>query len=172
MIKTVLIGDDKVKLQIWDTAGQERFRSITQSYYRSAHAIVLVYDISSQPTFDCLPEWLGEIEQYANRKVHKILVGNKLDRADDREVPTSIGQTFADGNTFEYFVETSALNATNVDRLFVEVAGKLTTELKASEASGAGGAGRGGREAGSRSNSNGTVDLWTRVQTQASSCCS
>jgi small GTP-binding protein len=75
MIKSVMVGEDKVKLQIWDTAGQERFRSITQSYYRSAHAIVLVYDIAAQPSFDCLAEWLGEIEQYANRRVHKILVG-------------------------------------------------------------------------------------------------
>jgi small GTP-binding protein len=90
MIKTVKVGDDKIKLQIWDTAGlclyskvykncyflgQERFRSITQSYYRSAHAIVLVFDVACQPSFDCLPEWLGEIEQYANRKVLKILVG-------------------------------------------------------------------------------------------------
>lgn len=58
------------------TAGQERFRSITQSYYRSAHALILVYDISCQPTFDCLPDWLREIQEYANSKVLKILVGN------------------------------------------------------------------------------------------------
>lgn len=63
------------QLQIWDTAGQERFRSITQSYYRSAHALILVYDISSQPTFDCLPDWLREIEQYASCKVLRVLVG-------------------------------------------------------------------------------------------------
>lgn len=64
-----------LQLQIWDTAGQERFRSITQSYYRSAHALILVYDISCQPTFDCLPDWLREIEEYANNKVLRILVG-------------------------------------------------------------------------------------------------
>lgn len=85
-----------LQLQIWDTAGQERFRSITQrfysklwweyffpfhmnrfhfSYYRSAHALILVYDISCQPTFDCLPDWLREIQEYANSKVLKILVG-------------------------------------------------------------------------------------------------
>lgn len=63
------------QLQIWDTAGQERFRSITQSYYRSAHALILVYDISCQPTFDCLPDWLREIEEYASSKVLRILVG-------------------------------------------------------------------------------------------------
>lgn len=65
----------KLQLQIWDTAGQERFRSITQSYYRSAHALILVYDISCQPTFDCLPDWLREIEEYASNKVLRILVG-------------------------------------------------------------------------------------------------
>ena len=63
------------QLQIWDTAGQERFRSITQSYYRSAHALILVYDVSNQPTFDCCPEWLREIEEYASPKVLKVLVG-------------------------------------------------------------------------------------------------
>ena len=83
-----------MQLQIWDTAGQERFRSITQSYYRSAHALILVYDISCQPTFDCLPDWLREIQEYANSKVLKILVGNKTDR-DDREIPTQIGEEFA-----------------------------------------------------------------------------
>ncbi len=66
------------QLQIWDTAGQERFRSITQSYYRSAHALILVYDVSNQPTFDCCPEWLREIEEYASPKVLKVLVGESL----------------------------------------------------------------------------------------------
>ena len=96
MIKTVEIEGEKIKvtfllcqihslcihdfwclfqLQIWDTAGQERFRSITQSYYRSAHALILVYDVSNQPTFDCCPEWLREIEEYASPKVLKVLVG-------------------------------------------------------------------------------------------------
>ena len=67
-----------LQLQIWDTAGQERFRSITQSYYRSAHALILVYDVSNQPTFDCCPEWLREIEEYASPKVLKVLVGKSL----------------------------------------------------------------------------------------------
>ncbi len=95
MIKTVEIDGEKIKvrtklknliqsihrhfrlcqLQIWDTAGQERFRSITQSYYRSAQALILVYDVSNHPTFDCCPEWLREIEEYASPKVLKVLVG-------------------------------------------------------------------------------------------------
>ena len=66
------------QLQIWDTAGQERFRSITQSYYRSANALILTYDITCEDSFRCLPEWLREIEQYANNQVVTILVGKKV----------------------------------------------------------------------------------------------
>jgi small GTP-binding protein len=96
MIKTLEVEHssgqrEAVKLQIWDTAGQERFRSITQSYYRSAHALILVYDISCQPTFDALSDWIREIQEYANPKVLKILVGNKTDR-DDREIPMRVGK--------------------------------------------------------------------------------
>uniref|UniRef100_A0A3Q2XUD2 RAB30, member RAS oncogene family n=1 Tax=Hippocampus comes TaxID=109280 RepID=A0A3Q2XUD2_HIPCM len=75
MIKTVEIKGQKVKLQIWDTAGQERFRSITQSYYRSANALILTYDITCEESFRCLPEWLREIERYANNQVVTVLVG-------------------------------------------------------------------------------------------------
>ena len=64
-----------LQLQIWDTAGQERFRSITQSYYRSANALILTYDITCEESFRCLPEWLREIEQYASNKVITVLVG-------------------------------------------------------------------------------------------------
>jgi len=124
MIKTVDIDGEKIKLQIWDTAGQERFRSITQSYYRSAHALILVYDVSSQPTFDCLPDWLREIEQYASCRVLRVLVGNKLDR-EDRELPTAVGEEFAHRHNM-YFLETSAKEADNVEKLFVQIARELT----------------------------------------------
>ncbi|CAG9538907.1 unnamed protein product [Cercopithifilaria johnstoni] len=163
MIKTVKVNEDKIKLQIWDTAGQERFRSITQSYYRSAHAIVLVYDVACQPSFDCLPEWLGEIEQYANRRVLKILVGNKIDKEDEREVPERIGKNFADSNAFDYFLETSALDATNVDTLFHEVATRLTNDMKKND----------GRHLDLKNGKDpGSVSLLSRVTMQANSCCS
>ncbi|KAI8119425.1 Ras-related protein Rab-30 [Lucilia cuprina] len=133
MIKTVEVDGDKIKLQIWDTAGQERFRSITQSYYRSAHALILVYDISCQPTFDCLPDWLREIQEYANSKVLKILVGNKTDR-DDREIPTQIGEEFAKQHDM-YFLETSAKEAENVERLFYEIAAELIDQARSKDGS-------------------------------------
>ncbi|VDN52274.1 unnamed protein product [Dracunculus medinensis] len=162
MIKTVKVHDDKIKLQIWDTAGQERFRSITQSYYRSAHAIVLVYDVACQPSFDCLPEWLSEIEQYANRKVLKILVGNKVDKEDEREVPERVGRSFAEANIFDYFLETSALDATNVDTLFHEVATRLTCDMKKNDE----------RYPTNKNEKNsGSISLLDRVTMQANSCC-
>lgn len=135
MIKTVEVEGEKIKLQIWDTAGQERFRSITQSYYRSAHALILVYDISCQPTFDCLPDWLREIQEYANSKVLKILVGNKTDR-DDREIPTQIGEEFAKQHDM-YFLETSAKEAENVERLFYEIAAELIGQARSKDGSSA-----------------------------------
>lgn len=131
MIKTVEVDGERIKLQIWDTAGQERFRSITQSYYRSAHALILVYDITCQPTFDCCPDWLREIQEYANSKVLKILVGNKTDR-DDREVPSDIGEEFAKQHDM-YFLETSAKQADNVERLFYEIAAELIAQARSTQ---------------------------------------
>ena len=82
-----------------------------------------VYDISCQPTFDCLPDWLREIQEHANSKVLKILVGNKTDR-DDREIPQEVGAEFAKQHGM-YFLETSAKQADNVERLFYDIAAVL-----------------------------------------------
>ncbi|XP_035681263.1 ras-related protein Rab-30-like [Branchiostoma floridae] len=129
MIKTVDVDGDKVKLQIWDTAGQERFRSITQSYYRSAHALILVYDVTSRESFDCLPEWLKEIEQYANQQVITVLVGNKIDLTSQREVPPETGLQFAQANNMA-FLEASAKEAENVETVFMDLARELTKNAR------------------------------------------
>lgn len=93
--------------------------------------MILVYDISCQPTFDCLPDWLREIHEYANTKVLKILVGNKTDR-DDREIPTQIGEEFAKQHDM-YFLETSAKEAENVERLFYEIAAELIDQARSKD---------------------------------------
>ncbi|KAF4103884.1 hypothetical protein G5714_014871 [Onychostoma macrolepis] len=129
MIKTVEIKGVKVKLQIWDTAGQERFRSITQSYYRSANALILTYDITCEDSFRCLPEWLREIEQYANNQVVTILVGNKIDLADKREVHRQRAEEFAEAQSMLY-LETSAKESDNVEKLFLDLACELIREAK------------------------------------------
>ena len=62
----------------WDTAGQERFRTITSSYYRGAHGIIVVFDVTEQESFNNVKQWLNEIDRYANENVNKLLVGNKV----------------------------------------------------------------------------------------------
>lgn len=164
MIKTVEVEGDKIKLQIWDTAGQERFRSITQSYYRSAHALILVYDVSCQPTFDCLPDWLREIQEYANSKVLKILVGNKTDR-EDREVPTNIGEEFAKQHDM-YFLETSAKQAENVEKLFYEIAAELIAQTRSKDGQQTDGGGGGGSQP-----SRHVANLSTKTQSLSQHAC-
>lgn len=134
MIKTVVANGIKIKLQLWDTAGQERFRSITQSYYRSAHCLILVYDISSQPSFDALTKWIRDVDAVLDRdtqlgnEVLRVLVGNKCDK--EREVPYSIGEKFADVNKFDLFMETSAWTNESVDKLFLDIAEILALKRK------------------------------------------
>ncbi|NXM88176.1 RAB30 protein, partial [Oenanthe oenanthe] len=120
MIKTVEINGEKVK---------ERFRSITQSYYRSANALILTYDITCEESFRCLPEWLREIEQYASNKVITVLVGNKIDLADKREVSQQRAAEFSEAQDM-YYLETSAKESDNVEKLFLDLACRLISEAR------------------------------------------
>ncbi|KAH7108334.1 ras-domain-containing protein [Auriculariales sp. MPI-PUGE-AT-0066] len=124
------VGGKRVKLSIWDTAGQERFRTITSSYYRGAQGIFLVYDVSSRESFEALPRWFSELEQYVSPSVVKILVGNKLDKEFSRTVSRDEGAKFADRMGC-LFMEASAKTATGVREAFVEVVEKIidTPEL-------------------------------------------
>ena len=76
----------KIKLQIWDTAGQERFRTITTAYYRGAMGIMLVYDITNEKSFDNIKNWIRNIEEHASADVEKMILGNKCDMNDRRQV--------------------------------------------------------------------------------------
>lgn len=87
--KSFLLNGNKVKLQIWDTAGHERFRTITSSYYRGAHALMIVFDISDHQSFlDAVNYWYGEIRSSCPPETQILLVGNKCDLADKRQVST------------------------------------------------------------------------------------
>ena len=126
-VKTLEINNKRVKMQIWDTAGQERFRTVVSTYFRGAHGILLLYDVTNKDSFKNLENWLIEIEKNSNQKVLKILIGNKCDLTEDREITTEEGQTFANRNGME-FMETSAKMNTNVTEAF-ETLGKLMIEF-------------------------------------------
>ncbi|KAK0160724.1 hypothetical protein PV328_008100 [Microctonus aethiopoides] len=122
--KVVTVGDTRIKLQIWDTAGQERFRSVTHAYYRDAHALLLLYDVTNKTSYDNIRAWLGEIREYAQSDVVIMLLGNKTDCGNDRVVKKEDGKRLAD----EYqvpFMETSAKTGVNVELAFLAVARQL-----------------------------------------------
>ncbi|XP_022596333.1 ras-related protein Rab-33B-like isoform X2 [Seriola dumerili] len=117
------------QLQIWDTAGQERFRkSMVEHYYRSVHAVIFVYDVTSLPSFESIPEWIEECSRHSvGPLVPRIMVGNKCDLRDRREVPASTAQCLADSYNFPLF-ETSAKDPAekeHVDAIFLTIAYRL-----------------------------------------------
>jgi len=116
-LKSIVVDDIAVKLQIWDTAGQERFRNITRSYYRGAHGIMIVYDVTNEQTFKNIDFWLKEVDKYASQSVYKILIGNKCDRMDARVISVEDGKLLAERLNMQ-FVETSAKESINVNESF------------------------------------------------------
>ncbi|XP_065155250.1 ras-related protein Rab-37-like isoform X3 [Atheta coriaria] len=122
--KVVNVDQTRVKLQIWDTAGQERFRSVTHAYYRDAHALLLLYDVTNKTSYDNIRAWLGEIREYAQDDVVIMLIGNKADAGVDRAVRREEGERLAR----EYnvaFMETSAKSGQNVELAFLAIAREL-----------------------------------------------
>ena len=116
-IKTFEIDSKKIKMQIWDTAGQERFKNIIASYYRGAHGILLLYDVTDKDSFKNLSNWLIEIEKNASKNVLKVLIGNKSDLEDKRVISYNQGKEFADTYGLK-FIETSAKKNLNVNEAF------------------------------------------------------
>ncbi|KAG9446013.1 hypothetical protein H6P81_012141 [Aristolochia fimbriata] len=118
--KTILIDKKLIKAQIWDTAGQERFRSITSAYYRGALGALIVYDITKWVSFVQVPRWLEDLRMQADPSVVIMLVGNKCDLEGLRAVSVEAGREFAEREGL-LFLETSALDATNVETAFQTV---------------------------------------------------
>jgi len=120
--KTVTVKDKQVKMQIYDTAGQERFRTVTASFYRGAHGILLVYDITDKDSFGTrVEEWLKEIRNYTPDNTPIVFVGNKVDLGEKRVVDSATAKAFADKHKLKYF-ETSAKSNTNVNEAFMALA--------------------------------------------------
>eukprot|EP00914_Ancora_sagittata_P029735 GHVO01058953.1.p1 GENE.GHVO01058953.1~~GHVO01058953.1.p1 ORF type:complete len:222 (+),score=35.97 GHVO01058953.1:46-666(+) len=137
-IRTIELEGKKIKLQIWDTAGQERFRTITTAYYRGAMGIMLVYDITNEKSFYNIRTWIRNIEEHASNDVEKMILGNKCDMNDRRQVSKEKGEALA----VEYgvkFLETSAKASINVEEGFISLArdikAKMDRKLEASNPS-------------------------------------
>ncbi|XP_019191015.1 PREDICTED: ras-related protein RABA5a-like [Ipomoea nil] len=122
------ISGKEVKAQVWDTAGQERFRAVTSAYYRGAVGALLVYDISRRLTFESIGRWLTELQNHSDMNIVTILVGNKSDLQDAREVTTAEGKALAEAQSL-FFIETSALNSSNVTAAFETIVKEIYTIL-------------------------------------------
>ena len=130
--KIIEIEDKKVRLQVWDTAGQERFRNVTKSYFQSFQGFVLVYDIANKRSFEKINFWMDNIKNNAPENAKLILVGNKCDLANERQVSYEEGEKKASNYNIKFF-ESSAKDGTNVNELFFYLANEIYQDDKTKE---------------------------------------
>jgi Ras-related protein Rab-1A len=116
-ISTFQLNGKVIKLQLWDTAGQDRFKNIVASYYRGAHGIILAFDITNSNSFQNVSRWYDEAQNYLQKSVPKLLIGNKADLGNQRTVRTEEAKELADRLGVQY-IETSAKSSQNVKLAF------------------------------------------------------
>ena len=121
----VKINEKNIKLQIWDTCGQEIYRSLISSFYKNSSLAILVYAINDMNSFNNLNIWLNEIKIQSNPDIKIILIGNKEDLKEEREVETEKGEQFKNENQFDLFMESSAKSGSNCKNIFMEAAKML-----------------------------------------------
>ncbi|RDW70234.1 hypothetical protein BP5796_08631 [Coleophoma crateriformis] len=119
-LKKLSVHGKAYRLNLLDTAGQERFRTLSNSYYRGAHGVILVYDISSRDSFNAMERWFEEAESNAMPGAVMYLVGSKMDRATNRKVKYEEGEALA-RNHGSRFCEVSSKTKENVRKPFIEI---------------------------------------------------
>ena len=124
-------GTKLAKLQIWDTSGSERYRSMTNAYYRGAHGCLIVYDITDYKSFQAIDDWMDNVKAHADESIVPLLIGNKCDLEDKREVSIEDGEKLAERLGVK-FIETSAKSGQNVEQSFALMA----QEMKAAKSLG------------------------------------
>ena len=127
--KQLKVCGTNIKLQIWDTAGQERYRSITSAYYKGSKGCFLVYDITSSQSFDNIEKWYEEIIKTVDKDLSIILVGNKSDLENERQVTVQMGQDKAKNLNCPFF-ETSALANTYIENVFQTITEDIYNKCK------------------------------------------
>ncbi len=132
-IKTVDLDDGRtVKIQLWDTAGQERFHTITKNYYKTAHAIILIFDVTEKATYQNVKNWVEQIREEVSSKVVTVLVGNKIDDVENRKINKEEGEEMAKECGISYF-ECSAKTGENIDPIFNDLIKKTIENYKVLE---------------------------------------
>lgn len=130
-IKKLEIDDLRIKMQIWDTAGQERFKTITQSYFKGAHGIILTYSCDDKDSLLHIDNWVRQTSMHAPPDIIRVLVGNKCDVI-DRTVSYEEGKSVADEYGIPFF-ETSAKEGTNIEETFLWLAKTIKERLSEKE---------------------------------------
>ncbi|GLT97074.1 hypothetical protein SLE2022_146590 [Rubroshorea leprosula] len=126
--RTLQVEGRTIKAQIWDTAGQERYRAITSAYYRGALGALLVYDVTKPTTFENVSRWLKELRDHADSNIVIMLIGNKTDLKHLRAVATEDAQSYAEREGLS-FIETSALEAVNVEKAFQMILSEIYRKI-------------------------------------------
>ena len=127
--KNIIINNKRIKIQIWDTAGQERYRSITSAYYKGAKGALIVYDITRKNTFDNIDKWITDLKLNGDKDICIIILGNKSDLIDKREINKNDGIKKAEMYKIA-FLETSALNGDNISKAFDELIEQIVINNK------------------------------------------
>ena len=126
-VRTITHNSDAVRLQIWDTAGQERFHTIVSSYYRGAHAIIILFSVTDRESFEHLDAWLNNVNRYAGENVDILVFANKCDSS-DRVVSQEEIEEYAKKANIK-IVETSAKEGTNIEEAFLELVKEIHSRL-------------------------------------------
>jgi len=127
--KNVVIENTTFRLQVWDTAGQESFRSMTRIYYKNSSCAFIVYDITEKESFNHVESWISECKKIAPETVLLVLIGNKSDLNESREVSYEEGLKFAEKNKMLFF-ETSAKNGVNIENIFKKSVENISNNIK------------------------------------------
>lgn len=133
-IKTALVDGDVVKLQLWDTAGQERFSSITKNYYRGAHGIIVMFDLTNKSSFESIKDWLRKIQENASPDCEVMLLGSKVDLQSNIEVDEQAIDRFLEERKIQKskFYKVSAKENIHVATVFENLARTLVERTKKS----------------------------------------